>query len=126
MTGRGDAPGFGNDSRAPELERQILRNTGWVALSLGGRQIASLFALFVLARLLEPRDFGLIALALTVLLYVEQVQETGVGQALIYRRYDIDAAAASALVFTSLMSVLLYGAVFATAPLAAAFLHAPE
>jgi PST family polysaccharide transporter len=88
--------------------------------------MASLLALFVLARLLDPEDFGLVALAVTVLLYVEQIQETGVGQALIYRRKDTKAAAASALVFTVLMSVLLYGVVFALAPLAARFLRAPD
>ena len=118
--------GSSTDPAALELEGRILRNTGWVALGLGVRQIGTLLAIFVLARLLEPEDFGLVALSLTVLLYVEQIQETGVGQALIYRRRDIRVAAASALAFTVLMSVVLYLAVFALAPLAAAFLRAPE
>jgi lipopolysaccharide exporter len=126
MSRRREMSGTSTDPSALELEGRILRNTGWVALGLGFRQIGSLLAIFVLARLLEPADFGLVALSLTVLLYVEQIQETGVGQALIYRRGDIRAAAASALAFTVLMSVLLYGAAFAIAPLAARFLRAPE
>lgn len=126
MTRRREMPGTNTDSSALELEGRILRNTGWVALGLGSRQMGSLLAIFILARLLDPADFGLVALSLTVLLYIEQIQETGVGQALIYRRKDIKAAAASALVFTVLMSVLLYGVVFATAPLAARFLRAPD
>jgi len=126
MTRRREMPGSSTDPSALELEGRILRNTGWVALGLMGRQIASLLAIFVLARLLDPEDFGLVALALTVLLYVEQIQETGVGQALIHRRRDIRAAAASALIFATLMSILLYGGVFAIAPLAARFLRAPD
>ena len=126
MTRPRESPSTNADPSALELEGRILRNTGWVALGLGVRQLGSLLAIFVLARLLDPADFGLVALSLTVLLYVEQIQETGVGQALIYRRKDVRAAAASALVFTVLMSVFLYGVVFVIAPLAARFLRAPD
>ena len=108
------------------VERRALRSTGWVALGLGVSQIASLLALFVLARILDPRDLGLVALAWTVLYFVEQIQETGVGAALIHRRQDVEAAAASALLYTPVVSVLLYLATFAVAPLAARFLHSPE
>ena len=114
------------DPDALRLEGRILRNTGWVALSLGGKQIGSLIALFVLARLLEPADFGVVALAWTVLYFVEQIQETGVGSALIYRRRDIETAAASALVYSPLAGALFYGLVFAAAPFFARFLHAPD
>ena len=126
MIRRRTTSGSSPDPSQLELEGKILRNTGWVALGMGFRQMASLLAMFVLARLLDPQDFGLVALAWTVLLYVEQIQETGVGQALIFRRKDIKAAAASALVFTTVVSVLLYGVIFASAPLAARFLRAPD
>jgi lipopolysaccharide exporter len=114
------------DSEALRLEGRILRSSGWVALGLGGRQIASFVALFILARLLEPADFGVMALALTVLFLLEQIQETGVGAALIHRRRDIEAAAGSALVYSPLAGVVAYGLVFAAAPLVARFLDAPE
>jgi O-antigen/teichoic acid export membrane protein len=109
-----------------ELEGRILRNTGWVALGHGGRQVASLLTLFILARLLEPKDFGLVALAWTVLYFADQLQETGIASALIHRRGDIEQAAASALIYTPLFSLLLYGVVFSFAPLVARFLHAPD
>jgi lipopolysaccharide exporter len=120
-----DAYAPGAPLSSVELEGQILRNTGWVALSLGAAQVASLLAMFVLARLLDPKEFGLVALAWTVLTYAEQIQEGGIGQALIYRRKDVETAAASALVFAPLVSILLYSAVFGVAPFAASFLHAP-
>ena len=109
-----------------ELEGRILRNTGWVAIGQGGRQIASLLTVFVLARLLDPSDFGLVALASAVLYFTDQIQETGVASALIYRRKDVRRAAASALIYTPPFSLLLYGVVFLFAPLVARFLHAPD
>jgi PST family polysaccharide transporter len=109
-----------------ELEGRLLGNTGWVALGHGGRQVVSFLVILVLARLLDPEDFGLVALAWVVLAFAEQIQETGIGQALIHRRHDVGRAAASALVFSSSVSLLLYGAVFAAAPLFARFLHAPD
>ncbi len=107
-------------------EARALRSTGWVALGLGAKQVASMLALFVLARILDPKDLGLVALAWSVLYFVEQIQETGVGSALIHRRRDVERAAASALLYAPAASVVLYLVVFAVAPLAARFLHAPD
>jgi O-antigen/teichoic acid export membrane protein len=109
-----------------ELERRILGNTGWVALGHGGRQLATFVALLVLARLLEPRDFGLVALAWAVLAFVEQIQETGIGQALIHRRDDIERAAASAVIFSPSLSLMLYAGVFAASPVLAELLRSPD
>jgi lipopolysaccharide exporter len=106
------------------LDGKILRSSGWVALILASQQLASVLALLVLARLLEPKAFGLVALAWTVLAFAEQIQESGIGSALIYRRHDIERAAASALIWAPLASLILYAATFFLAPLLAQLLHA--
>ena len=124
-----EAPGSAR-SEAPssysQLEGRIMRNTGWVALSLTASQLASLLSMLVLVRLLDPKAFGLVALAWAVLYFVGQIQESGVGAAIIYRRGDVEEAAASALLFTWGAGLLLYGVSFAAAPLAASLLHASE
>jgi O-antigen/teichoic acid export membrane protein len=109
----------------PGLDGKILRSSGWVAVSLAGKQVASVLSVIVLARLLEPQAFGLVALAWTVLAFAEQIQESGVGSALIYRRHDIQRAAASALFWAPLASLILYAATFVLAPLLAHLLHSP-
>jgi O-antigen/teichoic acid export membrane protein len=117
------------DPTAPsslEVERSALRSTGWVALGVGAQQLASLLALFILARILDPEDLGVVALAWTVLYFVEQIQETGVGSALIHRRTEVERAAASALLYAPVVSALLYLAVFALAPAIGRFLHSPD
>jgi O-antigen/teichoic acid export membrane protein len=109
-----------------QLEGKVMRNTGWVALSLGASQLASLLSMLVLVRLLEPSAFGLVALAWSVLYFVGQIQESGVGAAIVYRRGDVEEAASSALLFTWAAGLVLYGASFAAAPLAASLLHASD
>jgi O-antigen/teichoic acid export membrane protein len=119
----------GVESPAPEsvdpgLDGKILRSSGWVALTVASQQLASVLALLVLARLLEPNAFGLVALAWTVLAFAEQIQESGIGSALIYRRREIERAAASALIWAPFASLILYAATFLLAPLLAQLLHA--
>jgi O-antigen/teichoic acid export membrane protein len=94
-------------------------------MSLAGKQLASVLSLFVLARLLEPKAFGLVALAWTVLAFAEQIQASGVGSALVYRRPEIEQAAASALIWAPFASLILYAATFVAAPFLAHLLHAP-
>ena len=60
-----------------------------------------------------------------MLAFAEQIQESGVGSALIFRRHDIERAAASALIWAPLASLILYAATFVLAPLLAQLLHAP-
>jgi lipopolysaccharide exporter len=120
--------GLGSPAHAPVdpgLDGRALRSTGWVAISLAGQQLASVAAFVVLARLLEPKAFGIVSLAWTVLAFAEQIQESGVGSALIYRRHDIERAAATALIWAPLASLVLYAAAFVLAPLLAHLLHSP-
>jgi O-antigen/teichoic acid export membrane protein len=108
------------------LDAKILRSSGWVAISLGAKQLASILALLVLARLLEPKAFGLVSLSWAVLAFAEQIQESGIGSALIYRRGDVRAAAAAGMIWAPLASGVLYGLVVLVAPLIAHLLHSPE
>jgi O-antigen/teichoic acid export membrane protein len=121
-----EVPGDSAPRSSLELEGRILRNTGWIALGHGGRQVAAFLAMLALVRILEPADFGLVALAWAVLFYFMQIQDSGAGAALIHRRTEVEAAAASVFIFAPLASLFLYGVIFAVAPLAASFLRAPD
>jgi lipopolysaccharide exporter len=116
-----DAP-----SPTPDLDQVILRSSAWVALSWGGRNVLSMIGAIVLARLLDPRAFGLVAIAATITTVLDYIQESGVGAALIQRKRDVKQAAASALLWSSCAGLLLGGACFATAPLLARAFGAPE
>jgi O-antigen/teichoic acid export membrane protein len=109
----------------PTLDHVILRSSAWVALSWGGRNVLSMFGAIVLARLLDPRAFGLVAIAATITTVLDYIQESGVGAALIQRKHDVKQAAASALLWSSCAGLLLGGLCFASAPLLARGFGAP-
>lgn len=111
--------------RGQELDAKIVRSSGWIALSYGGRNALTLASMLILVRLLEPRDFGLVALAWAVVFALEQVQASGIHAALIYGRTRVRASFASALVYAPFAAVTLYGVGYLAAPLAARLLAEP-
>ena len=108
------------------LNSRIMRGSAWVAVSYGGRNLVSILTMLALVRLLEPRAFGLVALAWTVLVVCDQVQDAGTAAALVFRRDQVERAAATAAVFLWFSSLVLYGIAFAIAPLVADLFHSPE
>jgi lipopolysaccharide exporter len=114
------------DLNDADLDRRIVRGSAWVGLSYGGSHVASLLAVLVLARLLEPSAFGLVALAWAFMMVAAHLQGAGVSTALVYRRLPLEDAAGSAFVFSLASSLVLYAATFAAAPLAARAFDTPE
>lgn len=114
------------DGDRSEIDRKILRGSSWVAVAYGSRAALTLLSTLVLVRLLEPSAFGLVALASTFVLVLDYLQATGMTAALITRRDDIERAAASALVFSSLAACALFGASYAIAPLFARLVDNPD
>jgi PST family polysaccharide transporter len=111
---------------APELDRRILRGSAWVALGHFSRSGLAIVSLAILARLLAPKEFGLVALAYVFVHLLEFLQGAGIGAALIYRREDLRRAADSALVFSMAAGVAMFGACFFAAPIYARIVDTPE
>lgn len=106
-----------------DIERQVVRGSAWIGLSHGGHTVLWMITLFVLARILDPADFGITSIAGTILIVVGHLQQGGVSSALVQRRTDARVAAASALVFSIAIGAVAYAVIFAAAPLAASFFH---
>ncbi len=64
----------------------FLRATRWTFAMEVGRQGSSLVVSFVLAALLGPKAFGTVAMANIYILFIQMVQQQGMGPALIQRR----------------------------------------
>lgn len=110
-----------------ELQRRIVRSSAWVAVGFGGARLLSFASTLVLVRLLDPEAFGIVAVGLTLLAIVTQVQESGLGAALVHsRRFDPKLAAASVLVFAAVAGLVLTAATVALAPLYSSLLRVPE
>jgi O-antigen/teichoic acid export membrane protein len=104
-----------------DLDRLIVKSIGWLGVSLGGSQLVGFASMVVLARLLDPTAFGLVAVAWSVLALLQEMQDSGLAAALVYRRDDIKRAAGSALAFAPVTSLLLFCIGFAVAPYLARF-----
>jgi O-antigen/teichoic acid export membrane protein len=114
------------DVEQDELDTKLMRSTAWSVLGYGGNHVLSLVSMLVLARLLSPADFGLVALAFSVVAVAQIAQESGLGAALIVHRGDLRRAAASVSVFSPLAACGLYVLCFAAAPVAAHVFSEPE
>lgn len=119
-----DPPG---PTSTPEsgLGRVAVAGAGWQSISYVGGKLLVLVSTVILARLLTPSDFGLVALALVFVTYAEVVADLGVAQALIYlpkRRSYADAA----VVLSALWSLTLVGLALLAAPAVASFFGRPD
>jgi O-antigen/teichoic acid export membrane protein len=108
------------------LDRKILSSSLWVALSWGGKNLLSVLSTIVLARILAPSDFGVVALAIMFTLLLQHVQSTGIASAIIYRREDAERAASTGLVFSSIVGVLLFVLTLVVAPILADLFRMPQ
>jgi len=75
----------------------------------------------LLARLLAPANFGLVAIASLVVNTIQLFRDLGLSQALIYWQEDIEKAANTALFLIAAVGIILSMIAFSTAPLAAIF-----
>ncbi|PZD74135.1 Teichuronic acid biosynthesis protein TuaB [Acaryochloris thomasi RCC1774] len=67
------------------LKQQAIRGALWTGIQNWAGQMGAFLVFFVLARLLEPADFGLVALANVFLAFMQIFLEQGFAQALIQR-----------------------------------------
>jgi O-antigen/teichoic acid export membrane protein len=101
----------------------------WAYGSYVGGRLLVLVSTAILARLLEPADFGLVALALVFTALLESVSDLGVGQALVIVRGEEDEVhrrAETAFAFSLALGAALTLVTAAVAPLAALFFDQPE
>lgn len=103
-------------SKEGDLGGQFARSAGWVLVEQWSTKIISLVIFAVLARLLEPSDFGLVALATAFIAILQVFANSGFSKALIQKR-ELEPKDASTAFWTSLLlSVVAYALLVATAP----------
>ena len=108
------------------LDRKVIRGSLWLGLSWGGQNMLAVVSTLALARLLVPRDFGVVALATTFTILIGHIQASGVASAIVYRRDDHARAATTGFVFASIAGVFFFLVTLAVAPVIAHFFHMPQ
>ena len=106
-----------------DIGRKLLHGSTWmVGMRLGIRGIG-MVSTIILARLLSPTDFGIVAMAMLVIGFVEVFAETGQQAALIRIGNPTRAHYDSAFTMQVMINAFLTAVIFAVAPLASSYFH---
>lgn len=107
------------------LARHALSGAAWLASSAGLHAGLSLGVLMILARLLPPRDFGLLSGAMVVVGLFQLFSDLGVSSALVQLRDLQEAHVRSAFTVTMLGGIAIGALVWGAAPLVAYLMDMP-
>jgi O-antigen/teichoic acid export membrane protein len=109
------------------LGSSTLRGMFWSYGSYVGGRLLSLIATAILARLISPSSFGLVALALTFMAFLDLIQGLGVAEAIVIADEDeSDEQTETAFALNVGLGLLLAIVTAALGPAAASFFHQPQ
>jgi len=102
-------------------KEKIVAGFGWVAVSKYVNRLLGFITTLILAKLLAPEDFGLVALAAMMIEIIKIFKDMGLGQALIYRKDRIEEASSAVFFMTLCLNTTLFLLALLLAPLTADF-----
>lgn len=108
-----------------DLKHRFISSLGWKLLEKGGSQVVKLIVQIVLARLLAPEEFGMLAIMLVFVNVGNVIVQSGLNTALIQDPDVTDADYSTVFWLSFIVSLILYVVVFVGAPYVAAFYTMP-
>lgn len=106
--------------------KKVLNNFVWRFMERIGAQGVSFIVSIILARLLDPTVYGIIALVTVFTTIMQVFVDSGLGSALIQKKDADDIDFSTVFYFNMFMCAGLYGIMFVIAPLIALFYDLPE
>lgn len=108
-----------------EIKRKGLVSIKWAGLTeIILRSVQPIISL-ILARLLTPKEFGIISIAMIVVGFSQIFQDLGLSKTLVQRERDIESSADIVFWTNFVLSVFIYIIIFASAPLVVGFFKEP-
>ena len=108
------------------MNKKVVSGLFWRYLERCGAQGVNLVVSIILARILLPEDYGLIALVTVFITILNVFVDSGLGIALIQKKNADDLDFSSVFWFNLVWCALLYLLLFIASPLIAGFLKRPE
>lgn len=108
------------------LTHRAAHATWWSALEIAARYGVQILVMIVLARLLTPADFGLIAMLLVFTAVAALLVDSGFGTSLVQKQRTSDDDETTVFLSGLAVSVLVGGVLWMAAPAIAAFYSQPE
>ena len=107
------------------LKTSVLSSLFWKSLERGGVSGVQFIVQIILARLLLPEDYGIIALIVVFIAISQTFVQSGLGTALIQKKEVTDEDYSSVFYLTLVVALVFYGILFLAAPFIAAFYNQP-
>ena len=114
------------ETHEPALADRTVTAFRWSVLATVGEILLSLGILAVLARLLAPLDFGVVAIAMVFINVVNAAGKLGIGPAIIQRSGLTQRHVVTSFTLLATLGVLLTAALWLAAPATAGFFAEPE
>ncbi|VVB85542.1 Polysaccharide biosynthesis protein [uncultured archaeon] len=108
------------------LVRKTTHGLFWVSFSTALLKIINFIITVILARLLEPEHFGLIAVGLIVINFFDLFRDMGIGAALIYKKDDMDKATNTAFFLFPVAAAIFYIVSYLSSPFISDFFNEPQ
>jgi O-antigen/teichoic acid export membrane protein len=109
-----------------DLRSKTVRAVGHLGLGGALGKVVSLCSTLVIARLLTPADYGLMAMAMVVVGFVGFFNEVGIGSAIVQKSELSEAEVNGCFVISLLASLVLFGATALSSGLIAEFFGNPR
>jgi O-antigen/teichoic acid export membrane protein len=103
------------------LKQKTIRGLAWSMVEKFGYQLLQFIFLLVLARILNPEDFGLLAMVFVFILLSQVLIDGGLGSAIIQKKEATEQDYSTVFYFNLLTGIALYLILFFAAPVIAAF-----
>ena len=107
-------------------EPRFTSSLKWQSVNVTVQVVLQLGFIAALARLITPDAFGVMAIALVVVGFIEIFAQVGIGPALIQNSHISDKHRQTAFIFSLLLGVIFFGATYAAAPAVADFYEKPQ
>ena len=108
------------------LKAKTISGVKWTTVSTIFINMLQLLQLAILARFLSPRDFGLMAIVMVVMGFVQGFADMGISNAIIHRQNTTRNELSSLYWLNVFAGVVMFTIVSLVAPLVAKFYHQPE
>lgn len=108
------------------LKNTVLSSVKWTTGSSIVNSIVQIIQLSLLARLLSPVDFGLIAIAMVVIGFSQLFIDMGVSNAIIYKQQVSDQQLSTLYWLNVIIGAIFFGFLYLLAPIIGSFYKSPE
>ena len=109
-----------------DLSKKVRKGVLWISISSLTTRVLNVISAIILARILLPEDFGLMAIALSIISFSQGTTQTGFETALIQKKNSVAELLDTAWTIELFKNLTLFLIIFLLAPKLAVFFNEPR